>query len=176
MPDFYNPVSFDKKPPTVQQNTAYGTFTGTGGTSPWTSPTGAKIGDLPGYLAMKGQQVAGSNIQPYQNKLSQLLQDPSSISKMPAYNFALDQGNQAINRSAAAKGMLNSGNVLAELAKYGQGMASQQYGNQVNMLSGALQNAENFGLQSGYYQQPQNISPYWSGNALISPKTTVSTW
>lgn len=50
----------------------------------------------------------------------------------PYNKWLQEQGNQAINRSAAAKGMLNSGNVLAELAKYGQGMAGQGFADQWN--------------------------------------------
>lgn len=58
----------------------------------------------------------------------------AALINSPGYQFRLDQGNQAINRSAAAKGMLNSGNVLAELARYGQGMASTEYGNRLSQL------------------------------------------
>src|SRR5574343_172313 len=58
----------------------------------------------------------------------------AALINSPGYQFRLDQGNQAINRSAAAKGMLGSGNVLAELAKYGQGMASTEYGNRLSQL------------------------------------------
>jgi cytochrome c556 len=99
------------------------------------------------------------------------LQDPSQVQNTAGYKFAVDQGNQAINRSAAAKGMLNSGGVLAELAKYGQGMGAQQYqtqlGNlqqnyqnqntQTNNLANLMQGAQQFGINSGYYQNPQNM-------------------
>ena len=44
------------------------------------------------------------------------MENPDSIQNSGAYRFAFDQGQQAIERSAAAKGMLNSGNILAELA------------------------------------------------------------
>jgi len=102
------------------------------------------------------------------NRLAELLTDPNAIQKTPGYQFAVDQGNQAINRSAAAKGMLNSGSVLAELAKYGQGMASQEYGNQVNRLSGLLGQSQNFilGANAGPYQRsalnPMTQTPSYS--------------
>lgn len=70
----------------------------------------------------------------YENKLQKLMDNPDSIQNSGAYRFAFDQGQQAIERSAAAKGMLNSGNILAELAKYGQGMASQQYDKEADRL------------------------------------------
>lgn len=63
----------------------------------------------------------------YQAKLSDLLQNPGSMTSNPAYRFAFDQGMEAINRTAAAKGQLNSGNRLMDLTKYGQGLASQQF-------------------------------------------------
>lgn len=71
----------------------------------------------------------------YETKLKALLDDPSSIADTGAYQFALGQGQQALERSQAAKGMSASGNTLAELLKYGQGMASQQYDTEADRLS-----------------------------------------
>lgn len=61
--------------------------------------------------------------------------DFSSFFASPDYQFALDQGRQTVERSAAARGGLNSGNTLKALTEYGQGMASQQYGNYANRLA-----------------------------------------
>jgi len=109
------------------------------------------VENMMGAEMQRQQQIAeGSNFRPYQNQLNNLLRDPSKVQQTAGYQFALDQGNQSINRSAAAKGMLNSGNVLAELAKYGQGMASQQYDAETNRLASLMQNAQQFGLNSGY--------------------------
>ena len=71
----------------------------------------------------------------YQNQLRQLMANPGQFGSSPAYQFAFDQGLEALNRKAAAGGMLGSGNRLAELTKYGQGMAGQQFFNQANLLS-----------------------------------------
>ena len=95
---------------------------------------------------------SGADFGDYQNQLKALLSDPSKIQQTPGYQFAVDQGNQAINRSAAAKGMLNSGGVLAELAKYNQGMASQDYGNQVNRLADLMRGSQQFGIASGQFR------------------------
>jgi hypothetical protein len=46
----------------------------------------------------------------------------------PGYQFALKEGQGAIERSAAAKGTLRSGGTLKDLMDYGQGSAAQQYG------------------------------------------------
>lgn len=45
----------------------------------------------------------------------------------PAYQFDLQQGQQAIERSAAARGGLQSGGTLKDLTSYSQGMASNEY-------------------------------------------------
>ena len=47
----------------------------------------------------------------------------------PGYAFRMQQGNQAIQGSAAARGGLLSGGVLKDMAGYSQGLASQEYGN-----------------------------------------------
>lgn len=57
----------------------------------------------------------------------------------PGYQFALDQGRQAIERSAAARGGLASGNTLAALTEFGQGLADQTFNNYLNRVIG-LQN------------------------------------
>lgn len=54
----------------------------------------------------------------------------------PGYQFALDQGQQAALRGASAAGMLNSGNTLTELTKFGQGLANQEYGSWLDRLKG----------------------------------------
>lgn len=96
--------------------------------------------------AASGTQTAN----PYEQRLQQLVNDPNSISDSNAYKFRFNQGQQALERGAAAKGMLNSGNTLAALAQYGQGMASDEYGNEVGRL-GALsgqRDTYNLGLKS----------------------------
>lgn len=47
----------------------------------------------------------------------------------PGYQFRLQQGEQGINRAAAARGGWNSGATLKALAGYNSNMASQEYGN-----------------------------------------------
>lgn len=59
----------------------------------------------------------------------------------PSYQWRMDQGMENLSRASAARGMLGSGNVLAELTNYAQGAASQEYGAQFNRLLSASQNA-----------------------------------
>lgn len=54
----------------------------------------------------------------------------------PGYQFQLEQGIGAIDKSAAARGNLNSGATLKALQGYGQGMADQSYGNYLQRLMG----------------------------------------
>jgi len=54
----------------------------------------------------------------------------------PAYQFQLKQGQQALDRSAAARGMGYSGAQTKAAQEYGQGMASQQYDKEYNRASG----------------------------------------
>lgn len=50
----------------------------------------------------------------------------------PGYNFRLKSGGNAITNSAAANGMIQSGDTLKALEQYGQDMGSQEYGNAFN--------------------------------------------
>jgi len=129
-----------------------GQWSSTGGGG-WTNAQGQNVSDLGGYLKKGSLQASGADFSDYQNQLKGLLSDPSKIQQTAGYQFDVDQGNQAINRSAAAKGMSNSGGVLAELQKYGQGMASKEYGSQINRLQDLMRGSQQFGISSGYYDQ-----------------------
>lgn len=97
------------------------------------------------------------NIQPYlgigndaTSRLSQLLSgDMSGFQEDPGYQFRLDQGLQAQDRSAAARGGLFSGGHQADLINYGQGMASQEYGNYWNRLMGLANLGQNSAVGAG---------------------------
>lgn len=90
---------------------------------------------------------AGGGGNYYENRLKALMENPDSIQNSGAYRFAFDQGQQAIERSAAARGMLNSGNILAELARYGHGMASQRYDAESDRLSKMALGKEQLNIQ-----------------------------
>lgn len=61
--------------------------------------------------------------------------DYSAFMNSPDYQFALQQGEQATQRAGSATGNLRSGNTLAALTQFGQGLASQQLGNYTNRLA-----------------------------------------
>jgi hypothetical protein len=58
--------------------------------------------------------------------------DMSTFAQDPGYQFRMDQGLKAIQRSAAAKGNQLGGSTLGALQNYGQGLASQEYQNAFN--------------------------------------------
>ena len=103
--------------------------------------TGSAYQKGPGMTA-GGTPESGGQDKHWTNRLRKLMTDPSAFQRTPGFKAALDTGTQAIQRSFAARGMGNSGNVLAELMKYGTGLASQEYGSQVNRLSRLAQDEQ----------------------------------
>ena len=60
---------------------------------------------------------------PYQNfGMAQFQTDPG-------YNFRMSEGIKALERSASARGLLQSGGTLKGITQYGQNLASQEYEN-----------------------------------------------
>lgn len=55
--------------------------------------------------------------------------------KDPGYQFRMDEGVKALDRSAAARGILNSGGQLRRLTRYGQDYASNEYQNVYNRIA-----------------------------------------
>jgi len=54
----------------------------------------------------------------------------------PGYQFALQQGQEALERSGAARGVTNTGGTLRNILDYGQQAAQQQYGDVYNRMAG----------------------------------------
>jgi hypothetical protein len=69
-----------------------------------------------------------------------------TIRNTPGYQFNFDQGQQAVQRNLAAKGLLNSGAAGKALTQYGQGYADnyqQQYVSGLQSLAGLGQSSAN---------------------------------
>lgn len=105
-----------------------------GNTTVTTQPTAvtANTPSVTTPLSQMGNPIPGSNVT--ENPGGQ----PGRYNFMtdPGYGFRFDEGQRAIERSAAARGMGLSGSVLKELSRYGQGIASQEYGNVYGRLAG----------------------------------------
>lgn len=87
------------------------------------------------------------NVSFYSNSLRALLTNPTSFQTDPGYQFARDQAMQAVQRSNSR--MLGSGNLMTALQDRAAGLASQQYGERVNQLSGLLGTADQYNLGLG---------------------------
>lgn len=87
----------------------------------------------------------------------------------PGYQFRMSEGMKALERSAAAKGGLMGGANLKAISRFGQDLASQEYGNAYNRFNadrdrrfGRLSNLSGMGQQSAA-QTANNAMQY--GNA-----------
>ena len=83
----------------------------------------------------------------------------------PGYQFQRQQGIGAIDASAAARGNLLSGSTLKGLTEFGQGLASQEYGNYLNRLAGLASSGQN---AAGMQAAAGNTYAQNTGNALAS--------
>lgn len=61
----------------------------------------------------------------------------------PGYQFRMDEGMRGVEGSAAARGGLLSGAAMKAIQKYGQGLASQEYGNAYNRFTSDQTNQYN---------------------------------
>ena len=132
-----------------------------GGDNPFMGQMKDAQDSMNAYLRRSGPSLSQQNafadsLAKSQSRLSSLMDDPNSIQQSAAYKFRVGQGQEALQRQMAAKGMLGSGNRLMELTKYGQDMGSQEYDAQAKRLQDQL------GLQSqGYGNERQaNLGQY----------------
>ena len=100
------------------------------------------------YMPQLDAQMAKDPSSGYADQLKTLMTGQFSPND-PSYAWRFQQGQQAVERSAAAKGLLQSGNAAIELQQYGQGMASQEYGAQFNRTLSAMGASES-AFQASY--------------------------
>lgn len=75
--------------------------------------------------------------------------DMSAFQESPGYQFRLQQGLDAVQNSAAARGGLFSGATGQALSNYGQQSASQEFDNYLNRLFGLSQQGANTAANLG---------------------------
>lgn len=98
--------------------------------------------------------------------------DMSAFTASPGYQFRYDQGLQAIDRGAAARGLLHSGAGVKAEQRFGEGLAANEFGDWWNRLAGVAgvgQQATNSVTQAGQ-NSANNISQAYTqaGNARAS--------
>ncbi len=108
--------------------------------SPWVQ-TGAAAANQINALLGLGTLVpdaSGQGVTMNQGNWQQNQQDAmAKFQTDPGYLFRQQQGINALDRGGAARGMRLSGAQAKGLNDYGQGMASQEYGNYFNRLAGS---------------------------------------
>ncbi len=60
----------------------------------------------------------------------------------PSFKFRRDQGAEAVDRSAAARGLLRSGGTLKALAQFGQNLAANEFDARANRLFNFVQSGD----------------------------------
>lgn len=103
--------------------------------------------------------------------LQDLMSDPSSVTKLPSYQFKLSEGLGALERSKLSKGKFFSGETARDIIDYAEGLASSTYDtewlkrfNLVNLGQSAAAGQANVGMNlanllSGSYQtQGQDVA------------------
>lgn len=110
--------------------------------APWLEAGRSSLGEL--LRQMQGGQFET----PYQRF------DGSMLATDPGYQFRMAEGQKALERSASARGMLNSGGALKSLSRYSQGLASDEFQNafgrhQADYATRAGQNMDRYNRLAG---------------------------
>lgn len=75
------------------------------------------------------------------------------FTKTPGYDFRLQQGQDSLQASAAARGGLNSGAAMRDLLKFGQDYGSNEYGNYLARLGARADTGMSAAQMSGQASQ-----------------------
>lgn len=86
----------------------------------------------------------------------------------PSYQFRLNEGVNALDRGASARGRLSSGAQDKAITRFGQGLASQEYGNAFNRA------LTSYGVESDRRANEFNRLAGLSGTGQISTGQIVS--
>jgi hypothetical protein len=132
--------------------------------TPWRTAGGNAVGALSSWYGLPG---ANGQVDPNAGAA-----DTKLIQNLPGYQFNLNQGNQAVQRDLAAKGLLGSGAAGKALTQYGQGYAmneSNQYLNGLQSLAGLGQtSAANTGYAGMNAANQIGSNQIYAGNAQAS--------
>jgi hypothetical protein len=90
----------------------------------------------------------------------QLPTGQQALDQDPGYAFRLQQGEDALINSAAARGGLGDPNTLRAVQDYGQQEASQEYGNAYNRALGAYQTNIGTNLAANQQQYGQGLNAF----------------
>ncbi len=111
------------------------------GLAPGATLPGAAVGGVGSAASGGGMALGGFS----RDAMMQALQ------ANPAYQFNLQQGQSAIDKASAARGMYYAPTTLQELGTFAQGQASQEYGNIWNRLFNMTGMGQNAATQTGQF-------------------------
>lgn len=100
--------------------------------------------------------------------------DYASYEGSPAYRFQLEEGQKALERSAAGRGGLLSGRAAKEALRYSQGLASQDFENYANRKQAEYNNQFIRGqtlygrTQDELNRRAQEYGDFWNRNAALA--------
>lgn len=135
--------------------------------APWRQTGGAAVNALGQWYGIGGtsQQGTGSSAQVRPG-------NAPDLTKLPGYQFQFQQGQTAVERNLAARGLLNSGAAGKALEQYGQGVASDystQYVNGLQSLAGLGQtSAQATGAAGANAANQIGANQIYAGNAAAS--------
>lgn len=110
----------------------------------------AGVGQLPLLQQMAQSGLPSPTMEGFYGSPESQIGNIADFQASPGYQFALNQGLNAVQNSAAAGGSLESGRTLKALQDYGQGMANQEYNNWYGRRAGEFGSyANRLGTQSG---------------------------
>ena len=89
-----------------------------------------------GQPSLAGMVQGGGQPQMTAQPLRQIQPDLSGIlQKSPGFQFQQQEGEKAINRALAARGLGGSSQAVADIGKFNQRLMADEYGNIINRLS-----------------------------------------
>lgn len=128
------------------------------------------------------QGRASGAIEPYQlsglganSKLSDRLKagfQPGDLTKDPGYQFRLQEGQQALDRTLSASGMTQSGTAMKAAQEYGQGLADQTYNDSYQRW--LLENNQLAGQSGQGYQAANAMGDIYNNEGNIGANADVA--
>jgi len=106
--------------------------------APWLETGQAALGQYAGLLGVGGDGPDTAAMY-------------EGLRNYPGYQFALEEGTSAIEKSSAARGLTQSGQTLKDLTAYGQGLATTNFENYMSRLQGLSGGGQQTGAQLGTF-------------------------
>jgi hypothetical protein len=144
-----------------------------GGHDQWRFSSDPYGGSAPGGFAPDASRLnALANVVP--RPTFDRLNVPTTFAADPGYAFRQKEGQKALERGAAARGKMLSGEQFKALSDFNSGLASQEYGNWWNRYTGGTQfnNAASQQEYTNAYGSTRDVMADWMALAGMGQGTT----